>query len=175
MGNTMSELKGMNAQRIKSIAREFDSQFSETFIELPLRMMLWTEPHKTNTIFVKVLASDADGRFIAYEFQYQLDTDEFYARKRLSRIFNSAKDMEIAKKALTKFIGSITQMSYPINKVLLDLGVMHYYLVKIGASPVEQGSIDLHICSYADEAKEDFGFADAKTAVGSNALELAYF
>lgn len=164
----MSEIAGKDAKRLKLIAHRFDGKFSECFKDMLMRASIWSEPDVENSIFIKVLASNEQGNFVAYEGQYSLEEEEFYCNSRMSKAFISSNHMNQAVNALLDFVQEITQIKMPINKVMLDLCVRNYYFVKIGDSKVEPGSIDVHICSYLDQAKEDLGFVDARRVAGDD-------
>lgn len=168
----MTEIKGKDAQRIKNMAHKFDETFSEAFIDMPMRAAIWSEPGNDNLILIKVLCSNEKGNFVSFLGQYQVDIGEFFYKGKSGKIFIDGAHEDKAVEALVEFISSITQMKFAINKVLLDLNVMRYYSVKIGKSQIEEGCVNVHICTYLDQAKDDYGFVDAKDVVGE---ELASF
>ena len=168
----MSEIKGNDAVRIKEIAKRFDNVFSESFEDIPMRASIWTEAGNDNLILIRVLASDIDGNFVAYNGQYQVDTEEFFCDRKMTKAFISKKHRTRAINSLLEFISSITDIKFSVNKVMLDLNVMRYYAVKIGKSEIEDGSVEIHICTYLNQAKDEYGLVDAKKVVGD---ELASF
>ena len=168
----MTEVTGKSAMIIKEMAHRFDEVFSEAFNDVPMRAAIWADPSDDNLICIRVLASDEDGNFVAYNGQYQVNEEEFFCDRKMKRAFINEFYMDKAVKALENFIASITKMKYAINKVLLDLNVPRYSKVKMGKSDVEQGAYVVHICTYLDEAKDAYGLVDAKKIVGA---ELASF
>mgnify|MGYP004648244809 CR=1 FL=1 len=168
----MSEIGGKDALRIKQIAKRFDNVFSNAFKDVLSRMVIYTKPNEDTIIHLLALASDKDGNFVKFIGQYQVNDEELYCNKLMAKSFKSNKERDKAVNAFLDFIESMTQMNFPINKILLDLGVVSYRVVKIGKSKEEQGSVDVHICSYSDQAKDAYGFTDARRLVGSELVNF---
>lgn len=165
--SSMTILKGENALRIKLMAYELDKELSGAFVDVALRAAVWVEPSDSNLILIKILASNIDGRFVNYTGHYNVEEEEFFFDKKLSKAFNGRNGRIKAEKAIIKFIGDMIQIPYPINEIMFDLGVRKYLYVKMGPSSREKGSVDIHICAYDDEARYRLAFADAKNVVGS--------
>lgn len=164
----MKVVKGKNAQRIKEIAHRFDEDFSSAFKDMPLRAIIWTDAGNNNIIQIRVLASNEDGNFRAYNGYYDVNQEEFFAGNKMYKAFLNKAAFVKAEKAFLRFVSEITKIKYPVNKVMLDLNVLRYLTVKIGSSTVEDGSIDIHICTYIDQVKDSYGFVDARDVVGED-------
>lgn len=169
---TMREIKGRDAQKLKEMAFRFDSAFSECFDDMLLRAAIWADPKDDNIIHLKILASDVRGNFVPYIGYYQVEEDELFCDKKMAKGLVDAKAEKKAVDALVSFVSEITQMRFAISKVMVDLNVTRYYTVKIGKSILEENTVDVCICTYLDQAKDSYGFVDAKNLVGE---ELASF
>ena len=168
----MGEIKisGDDALIIRKIMYRFSNVFSECFKDVVLRATVWTEPGEANLILIKVMASDIDGRFVRYLGQYKVGDNEFFCDKRMAKAFINSRYRDRAVKSFEDFIVNITKINFPINRLMMDLGVEAYNSarVRVYESKQEKGSIDIHICAYADQVKDDYGFVDAAKIVGTD-------
>lgn len=174
----MSEMvelkKGTAYSKIVSIAMKFDNRFSDCFVDAPMRVVISTESGVNDEVNIKLLASTIDGNFVSYDMYYNTNNGElFMTNKTMKRAFNdSISRIDNATKAIKMFLVDLNNadIPYAVNKVMLDLNVLNYNKVKIGESKIEEGSIVMHICTYNDQVKEDFGICDAKNVVGDDAI-----
>lgn len=164
----MTEIKGRDAIKIREIASKFNRVFSECFKDAPMRASIRPELGNDNIVLIDVLAFDIEGNFTAYKCQYQVDIEEFFFDRKMSKAFINSKYQRMAENSLLEFINEITSIRLAINTVRIDLNVIQSYTVTIGKSDVEEGCVDVHIKTYSDTAKDYYGFADAKKLVGAD-------
>lgn len=169
---TMREIKGKDAQKIKEIAFRFDSAFSECFEDMLMRAAIWSDPSDDNIIHLKILASDIKGNFVPYLGYYLVNEEELFCNKKMEKGLLDAKAEKKAINALVAFVTDMTQMRFAISKIMVDLNVTRYYSVKIGKSTLEENTVDVCIRTYLDQAKDDYGFADAKKLVGEELVSF---
>lgn len=173
--------KGTVYSQIVSTAMKFDNRFSECFEDATMRVAISTEAGVNDRVDIKLLASTYDGNFVSYDMYYSVDSEElFMTTKTMKKAFaNDGKRIASATKAVKTFLSDLNgiDIPYAVNKVMLDLNVLRYNKVKVGESKVEKGTIVMHVCTYNDQIKEDFGICDAKDVVGSSSIgkELVNF
>lgn len=175
----MKELVGKNNKAvaaIRSIAHKFDEVLANELVGVPLRAQIWSDPGSQDIINIKILASKEDGNFVAYKGYYDNNSenkDRLSFNSKLGKAFLSANSYYRFQDAFIKFVEDILSIfEVPIYMIFLDMGGVRYNSIQYEKSSAEEGSINLYIHSYSEDAKDNYGFVTAKGIVGK---ELATF
>lgn len=150
-----------------------DEKGRPMFKDALYRAAIWAEPN-SNVIYLKFMTSNVHGNWGLYIAEYNIDEGEMYYSAPMLKGFLANKGQDTFKFAFEVFVFNILNLfkSINLNHIMLDLSVERYTEAYLKPSPLEEGSMDLFIKFFDERSKDDFGFSEATSLVGS---DLALF
>ena len=151
---------------IKRRALEMNNKIVPLFKDSLLRGEIFPDMDCEECIRVNILACNEKGSFKLLRFAINTAEDKVFVAKTTKRVYSEPSSGIKLKNAVLDFIDSIDGKLPPISTVRVDLDVRSYLSVQYTNATREKNAFDLHICSYSNQIKEDYGCASAQSLAG---------